>query len=429
MMVAAVAVAWWVSGRIQEIVVRNSANSTALYMESFIAPLMQDLSVTQDLSPQSRLELDRLIKQTALGERVVSFKLWREGGVLIDASNPDLIGLRFAVTENLALAWLGDVRADFEDTKDAEDVAENALGVPLLEVYSPIREIATGRIIAVAEFYEVATQLKADLIQARLTTWAAVLLVMTAIGGSLFAIVLRGSKTIDRQLAALHELSSKNLQLRRRVQGAAVRFSAMNDSALQQIGTDLHDGPVQMMGYAALRIDALRGHVSSPQGQGELDAVEAAIKSAVTEIRNLSRGLSLPDIERKSVSAFLEQLAALLSDRFEQPIEVLVDMDREDLPNVIKLCLYRMAREGLNNGWRHAEGKGLALDLKVRDGLLRFSVLDTGPSASANMETTEGLGLSGLRDRVESLGAQLSLLPRQGGGHELRMTLDLGEVL
>ena len=429
MVVAAVIIAGWVSGRIQEIVVRNTANSTALYIESFIAPLMQDLTKSHELSPQTRLEIGRLIKETALGERVVSFKLWRKGGLLIDASNPDLIGQRFEVTENLALAWLGDVRADFEDTKDAEDVAENALGVPLLEIYTPIREIATGRIIAVAEFYEVATQLKADLIQARLTTWAAVLLVMTAIGGSLFAIVLSGSKTIDRQLAALHELSSKNLQLRRRVQGAAVRFSAMNDSALQQIGTDLHDGPVQMMGYAALRIDALRAHVSTNQGLGELEAVETAIKSAMTEIRNMSRGLSLPDIDRKSVTTLLEQLAASLSERFEEPIEVRVDMDREDLPKVIKLCLYRMAREGLNNGWRHAEGKGLALDLRVRDGQLRFSVLDTGPSTSASIENTEGFGLAGLRDRVESLGAQLSLLRRETGGHDLRMTLDLGEVL
>jgi signal transduction histidine kinase len=143
----------------------------------------------------------------------------------------------------------------------------------------------------------------------------------------------------------------------------------------------------------------------------------------------MSRGLSLPDIDRKSVTTLLEQLAAALSERFEEPIEVRVDMDREDLPKVIKLCLYRMAREGLNNGWRHAEGKGLALDLKVRDSQLLFSVLDTGPSTSAGIENTEGLGLAGLRDRVESLGAQLSLLRRKTGGHELRMTLDLGEVL
>jgi signal transduction histidine kinase len=428
MLIAAIVVAVWVSGRIEAVVVRNTANSTALFMESFIAPLMQDLTKANELSQESRLEIGRLIKETALGERVVSFKLWREDGLLVDASNTELVGQRFEVTENLRLAWTGNVMADFEDTQDPEDVAENALGVPLMEVYSPIREIGTGRVIAVAEFYEIAAQLKSDLIQARLASWLAVAVLMAAIGGSLFFIVLRGSLTIDRQLAALQEMSTKNLSLRRRVQGAAVRFSAMNDSALQQIGTDLHDGPAQMMGYAALRIDALRGHISGAQGQAELDAVEQAIRSAMTEIRNMSRGLSLPDIDRKSMSALLDALAASLSDRFEVPIAVFVEMDREDLPRAIKLCLYRMAREGLNNGWRHADGKGLALRLNVQEGQLVFSVLDEGEAAATDIDATEGLGLAGLRDRVESLGGQLTLQRHPTGGHELRMTLDIREV-
>lgn len=428
MLIAAIVVAVWVSGRIEAVVVRNTANSTALFMESFIAPLMQDLTKANELSQESRLEIGRLIKETALGERVVSFKLWREDGLLVDASNTELVGQRFEVTENLRLAWTGNVMADFEDTQDPEDVAENALGVPLMEVYSPIREIGTGRVIAVAEFYEIATQLKSDLIQARLASWLAVAVLMAAIGGSLFFIVLRGSLTIDRQLAALQEMSTKNLSLRRRVQGAAVRFSAMNDSALQQIGTDLHDGPAQMMGYAALRIDALRGHISGAQGQAELDAVEQAIRSAMTEIRNMSRGLSLPDIDRKSMSALLDALAASLSERFDVPIAVFVEMDREDLPRAIKLCLYRMAREGLNNGWRHADGKGLALRLNVQEGQLVFSVLDEGEAPATDIDATEGLGLAGLRDRVESLGGQLGLLRRRSGGHELRMTLDIREV-
>jgi signal transduction histidine kinase len=428
MLIAAIVVAVWVSGRIEAVVVRNTANSTALFMESFIAPLMQDLTKANELSQESRLEIGRLIKETALGERVVSFKLWREDGLLVDASNTELVGQRFEVTENLRLAWTGNVMADFEDTQDPEDVAENALGVPLMEVYSPIREIGTGRVIAVAEFYEIATQLKSDLIQARLASWLAVAVLMAAIGGSLFFIVLRGSLTIDRQLAALQEMSTKNLSLRRRVQGAAVRFSAMNDSALQQIGTDLHDGPAQMMGYAALRIDALRGHISGAQGQAELDAVEQAIRSAMTEIRNMSRGLSLPDIDRKSMSALLDALAASLSERFDVPIAVFVEMDREDLPRAIKLCLYRMAREGLNNGWRHADGKGLALRLNVQEGQLVFSVLDEGEAAATDIDATEGLGLAGLRDRVESLGGQLTLQRSPTGGHELRMTLDIREV-
>ena len=45
--------------------------------------------------------------------------------------------------------------------------SEHALGLPLLEIYSPIREIRSGKVIAVAEFYEIATQLQHDLNQAR----------------------------------------------------------------------------------------------------------------------------------------------------------------------------------------------------------------------------------------------------------------------
>ena len=159
MLIAMLSVGIWVSRWIEEVVVRNTANATALYMESFIAPLMQDLADRDSLSPKSRLEISSLIKDTALGQRVVSFKLWRKGGFLADASNEELVGQNFEVTENLRLAWDGHVRADFEDTDDLEDVAEKALNLPLLEVYSPIREIRTGEVIAVAEFYEVATDL------------------------------------------------------------------------------------------------------------------------------------------------------------------------------------------------------------------------------------------------------------------------------
>ena len=95
------------------------------------------------------------------------------------------------------------MRADFDDTSDAEDVGEAALGVPLLEIYSPIREIGTGKVIAVAEFYEIATQLQHDLNQARRLGWADGGGGDGRDRGSLFAIVLRGSRTIDRQFAGL----------------------------------------------------------------------------------------------------------------------------------------------------------------------------------------------------------------------------------
>lgn len=44
MLAATLLVGWFVAGRIEEVVVRNTANATALYMESFVAPLTQDLA-------------------------------------------------------------------------------------------------------------------------------------------------------------------------------------------------------------------------------------------------------------------------------------------------------------------------------------------------------------------------------------------------
>ena len=432
MLAATLVVGWFVSGRIEEVVVRNTANATALYMESFVAPLTQDLARHENLSDASRQSIGALLEGTALGRRVVSFKIWREGGLLVDASNTDLVGQRFAPTENLKLAWAGEVRADFEDTGDPEDARENALHVPLLEIYSPIREVETGRVIAVAEFYEVATQLKADLARARLASWATVALVMLVIAAGLFAIVLRGSHIIDAQLAALSELSDRNVALRLRVQGAAARFAAMNDQTLRRIGADLHDGPAQLLGFAALRLDALR-RAAGPEAGPAVDEVAHAVKDAIAEVRTISRGLSLPDIDRRSLDDLVQGLAE--AHKARTGAEVIVETRIAagvDLPEAVKICIYRFVQEGLNNGWRHAEGKGQQVRLDIRARELCLRVADRGPGFAApppgpGADGTS-LGLAGLADRVESLGGQFSARNRDGGGAELVMTLDLRGV-
>ena len=147
---------------------RNTANATALYMESFIAPLTQDLAQRADLSEESRLQ--HWCACWPIPRWASGWSASRSGGPAGWWWMPPIwkpSGKRFPPTENLKKAWGGEVRADFNDTKDEEDEAEHALGIPLLEIYSPIREIKSGKVIAVAEFYEVATQLKQDLIRAR----------------------------------------------------------------------------------------------------------------------------------------------------------------------------------------------------------------------------------------------------------------------
>ncbi|MDZ4311075.1 MAG: histidine kinase [Cypionkella sp.] len=421
-----------VSGRIEEVVVRNTANATALYMESFIAPLTQDLAQRTDLSEESRLKIGALLADTELGKRVVSFKIWRPGGLIVDASNPDVVGKRFPPTENLTKAWAGEVRADFNDTGDAEDQAEHALRLPLLEIYSPIREIKSGKVIAVAEFYEVATQLRQDLIRARALGWLTVAGAMLMIAVGLFAVVLRGSRTIDRQLAAMKDLAAGNLALRLRVQGAAARFASVNDQTLRRIGADLHDGPAQLMGFAALRLDALQGQVSGRAAE-DLAAVQRAVKDSILEIRSIARGLSLPDIEQKSLEDILRGVAEAHAARTGTAVALHCQVI-SDLPAAVKICCYRFVQEGLNNAWHHAEGQGQEVRVTLLGDQLDLQVLDRGAGFLQLpvdfLREDAGLGLAGLADRVESLGGHISFANRSDGpGAALRMVLDLKEAI
>lgn len=441
MLIAMLVVGRWVSMRIEDAVVRNTANATAQYMESFISPLSQDLAKSDTLSPGAKRALDEIFTNTPLGQRVVSFKIWKDGGLVVEASDKAIIGRRFAGDEALAEAWGGVVVASFAAPADEESAAEHALGVPLLEIYSPIREVWSGRVIAVAEFYEVGTELQADLADARRNSWLAVATVMFLIGASLYAIVLRGSRTIDSQraaltsqLARLTELSEHNTALRRRVQNAAARASALNDQSMRQVGADLHDGPAQLMGFAALRLDTLRGAVESPVAQQDLTAVERAVKDAIHELRTIARGLSLPDIELRPVGDLVRGVAEAHAARTGSAVAVSCDADPDRaLSPAVKICLYRFVQEGLNNAWRHAGGAGQRVDLSMRGGLLTLTVGDSGPGFAATAAATapppaddgRGMGLSGLRDRVESLGASFERRDTPGGGAELCMILDM----
>jgi len=172
-----------VTARIEDAVLRNSANATAIYMESLISPISQQFRDSDTLSPGAQRALDELFHNTSLGETVVSYKFWRRDGLLIEASNRDLIGQTFEVTENLRRAWDGEVRADFEELASSENIAEGALGLPLLEVYSPIREVWSGDVIAVAEFYVVNYELRDDLNDARRGAWITVLGIMLGQAG------------------------------------------------------------------------------------------------------------------------------------------------------------------------------------------------------------------------------------------------------
>ncbi|NIO41684.1 MAG: sensor histidine kinase, partial [Burkholderiales bacterium] len=73
-----------------------------------------------------------------------------------------------------------------------EDAQERQFETPLLEIYSPVREHGSDRIIAVAEFYKDAAELEANLFTSQIESWLMTAGVTLAMLILLFGIVYRG---------------------------------------------------------------------------------------------------------------------------------------------------------------------------------------------------------------------------------------------
>lgn len=432
---AAFAIGAWVTSRIEVAVVHNSADATAIYMESFLSPLSDEFSSPEGLGPGAKRALEEVFNNTALKDRVASYKIWSANGTVIESSNPEIVGQTFLISDELRRAWAGEVVADYNALGSEEDVAESKMGLPLVEIYSPIHEAWSGRIVAVAEFYEVNEDLKRELAEARNSAWGTVIGIILGLGSILYGIVLGGSRTIelqrrdlDARLEELAELSDRNTELRLRVQGAAARSAEQTEQTMRRIGADLHDGAAQYLAYAALRLDSVRDKLSPGAGEEELDAVKNAVNSAMKEVRSLSKGLSLPELADRPVTAIIRSAAEAHEIRTGHEVALNLTCDSEpDLTQAARICVFRFVQEGLNNASRHAAGAGLSVTLSCRDQQLFLAIRDTGPGLQPGGSTeSSGLGLSGLRDRIESLGGTFIARTHPDSGTELSMALETG---
>lgn len=426
-------IGYWVSHRIGEGIIATHGVTAALYAESFVESRIQELATKDTLSAEAREGLDRLILPQALGQPIVGFRIWK-GDTVVYSDNPDYVGKVFPPTKLRDLAWKGRLSVEYEDHAPGHGPPLKA-DEALLEIYIPIRRSGgSNDIIALAETYQIAPELKRELRGAKIGTWIVVAGFTISMLLLQFMIVLRGSRTIAEQRGALNDriaqlsrLLEENDALRARAQEASRRVAEMNEQILRRIGSDLHDGPVQVLGMSVLRLDSLRDTVSSAsteivtEADVDISALREGLRECLAEIRNLSSGLAPADIDRLSLADALRVAA----QRHERHTGTHVSVDLGPLPGgvslAIKSCFFRLVQEGLTNAFRHAEGVGQQVTARQFGDVIEVAVLDRGPGLVAETEPDPdgGLGLAGLRDRVESLGGEFEFGPRPDGGMRL----------
>ena len=422
---------WWVGQQIEDGVIRRTAATTALYVDSFIAPNVEELARGSSLTPEHMANLSGLLLNTALGRQIAAFKVWDVHGRVLYSADAAEIGQVFPVQGGLARAWSGEVAARISDLQDAENALERERQTSLIEIYSPVRLRGSDRIIAVAEFYQTVDDLRKEVNAAQQRSWLVVGVVTLVMYLLLAGFIQRASDTIARQQIALHhqvvqltDLLTQNAELHERVRRAAARTTSLNERVLRRISAELHDGPAQDLGLALLRLDHISQHYDAcPQANGQaqnetLDIIQISLRRALQEVRAISSGFGLPQLGNLTLTETVARVVRTHERRTGTKVALTCGLLPEQAPLPIKITLYRVIQEALSNAYRHAGGAGQQAGVSCMDGTLRIEVVDQGPGFEQSPEAAgeDHLGLLGMRERVESLGGRFHVESAPGAG-------------
>jgi signal transduction histidine kinase len=237
-------------------------------------------------------------------------------------------------------------------------------------------------------------------------------------------------KALKRRIQELSELLSQNGELSAKLQRASQRTTALNERYLRRLGAELHDGPAQLVALAALKVDSAA--ISNPRTSRrvrdlEITSIKSSLDDAMQEIRTICSGLVLPQIEGANLREVIQRALKAHSERTGTHVELSLSPTSPQLSISAKICVFRFLQEALNNGYRHGGGAGQYVIQTYEGQTVSVKAGDRGPGFDPTKIKPSSLGLSGLRERVESLGGVFDL-DTSGRGTELCMSLNLDEM-
>jgi PAS domain S-box-containing protein len=212
------------------------------------------------------------------------------------------------------------------------------------------------------------------------------------------------------------ELQTANASLQREIserRRLEQELLIISDMEQRRIGEDLHDGLGQHLLGVALKGQTLEQQLAakSPQEARRVGDIVQLIYQAITETRELSRGLCLGDLSAEGLPAALSQLAAFMEQISGVWCRCVFDPAVAIADETAAIQVYRIAQEALNNAIKHSQAKQVDITLTLTEGRPALMVRDDGVGLPSDLHESAGLGLRIMRHRARTIGASLDIRP------------------
>jgi signal transduction histidine kinase len=195
------------------------------------------------------------------------------------------------------------------------------------------------------------------------------------------------------------------------------RIVEASDAERRRIERNLHDGAQQRLVTLTLGLRLAHAKVRTSPEEAEklLEVYSQELAQALTELRELARGIHPAILTEHGLGPALEALAV----RTPLPVELDVRLP-ERLAEPVEIASYYIVSEALANVAKHAKASSAKVRVERFEGRVEVEISDDGAGGA---HADGGSGLRGLRDRVETLNGELWIESSAGQGTLVRAEL------
>ncbi len=184
-----------------------------------------------------------------------------------------------------------------------------------------------------------------------------------------------------------------------------------------RLARDLHDAVTQTLFSASLIAEVLPDlyTINPEEGRESTEELRQLTRGALAEMRTLLLELRPSAVTQARLEDLVRQLIEAIVGRARLPVQFHVDGQRP-LPDDVKVAIYRIGQEALNNIVKYAKARQVTVDLRQQPMGVRLTVTDDGVGFDPVAVGPGHLGQKIMRERAEAIGARLSVQSELGEG-------------
>jgi PAS domain S-box-containing protein len=238
--------------------------------------------------------------------------------------------------------------------------------------------------------------------------------------------------SIVRNIAERLEKEKRIQDYQDRLKALASDLTVTEERERRRIAEELHDGPVQALAFACMRLAPVKERVGSSEQARAIDEVSKCLRQAALDTNRIVSDLGSPSLRDLGlVAAISEWTTEQIRGRFGIETEVvshLEEADGESLDDLTRTILFRNVRELLANVVKHAHATRVHVCLQRAGDRLEVVVRDDGqgcdPTQALKKVSSEGgFGLFSIRERMADLGGALEIDSELGRGFTATLVL------